>query len=84
MTNTMEKPLTKKQVQYEQIRKHGEDLNRIFNTGLEPITLCKKLHRLEVKAHKLSTDYCNGENGVSTDNWDKLCYPILQSVRTIL
>ena len=80
----MENTITRKEAQYNQIRKHGEDLNRIFNTGLEPIALCKKLHRLEVKAHKLATDYCNGENGVNTDNWDKLCYPILQSVRKIL
>lgn len=32
--------------QLEQITKHGENLNAIFNTGLDPITLCKKLRRL--------------------------------------
>jgi hypothetical protein len=78
------KTLNKKQAQYEQIRKHGEDLNKIFNTGIEPIVLCKKLHRLEIKAHKLATDYCNGNNGVDTDNWESKCEPILKSVEKIL
>ena len=55
----MENTLTRKEAQYNQIRKHGEDLNRIFNTGLEPIALCKKLHRLEVKAHHATTCLCN-------------------------
>jgi len=55
----MEKTITRKEAQYEEIRKHGEDLNRIFKTGLEPITLCKKLYRLEVKAHHATTCLCN-------------------------
>ena len=55
----MESTITRKEEQYNQIRKHGEDLNRIFNTGLEPIALCKKLHRLEVKAHHVTTCLCN-------------------------
>lgn len=76
--------MTKKERLYKRIEKHGEDLNRIFNTGLDNITLCKKLHRLEVKAHRLATDYCNGENGVNTDNWDSLCEPILKAVDKIL
>ena len=55
----MENTITRKKAQYNQIRKHGEDLNHIFNTGLEPIALCKKLHRLEVKAHHATTCLCN-------------------------
>ena len=38
---------------------HGEQLNAIFHTGLEPITLCKKLRRIEGAAHKLAEDACN-------------------------
>lgn len=83
MTTQTEK-LTKKEVMYQRIKKHGEDLNRIFNTGIEPITLCKKLRRLENKAHQLATDYCNGENGVDSENWESLCQPILDKVHKIL
>ena len=67
-----------------QIVKHGENLNAIFNTGLEPLVLCKKLRRLETKAHKLATDYRNGENGVNSENWEQKCEPILKAVKNIL
>ena len=43
----------------ENIQKHGENLNAIFNTGLDPIQLCKKLHRIEKKAHHATTCLCN-------------------------
>jgi len=46
---------------YERIEKHGEQLNKIFNTSIEPVALCKKLRRLENKAHNLTTMECNGE-----------------------
>jgi len=71
-------------IMYQQIEKHGENLNAIFNTGLEPVTLCKKLRRLEAKAHRLATDYCNGENGVTTDNWESKCAPIIKQVKSTL
>jgi hypothetical protein len=41
------------------IRKHGEQLNAIFHTGLDPVVLCKKLRRIEGAAHKLAEDACN-------------------------
>jgi hypothetical protein len=41
------------------IRKHGEQLNAIFHTGLDPVTLCRKLRRIEGAAHKLAEDACN-------------------------
>ena len=53
--------MNKKQRRDEQILQHGLKLKRIF--GLEdigPVTLCKKLHRLEMKAHRMAEDYCNG------------------------
>lgn len=43
----------------ENIVKHGERLNAIFNTGIEPIELCKKLIRLERKANHAATCLCN-------------------------
>ena len=69
---------------YGQIENHGANLNAIFNTGLDNIKLAKKLHSLEVKAHKLAEDYCNGVNDVNTDNWDEKCEPILKAVRKVL
>lgn len=53
------KQLTKKQIQLNNIIKHGENLNNIFNTGIEPIELCKKLIRLERKAHHATTCLLN-------------------------
>lgn len=68
----------------EAIKTHGENLNRIFKTGVEPITLCKKLRRLENKAHQLATDYCNGENGVTTETWDAKTKPVMEKVYKLL
>ena len=45
--------------QKEEIIKHGEKLNRIFNTCIDPLTLCKKLIRLQQKAHNATTCLCN-------------------------
>jgi hypothetical protein len=42
------------------IRRHGEQLNAIFHTGLDPVTLCKKLRRIEGAATRITTDLCNG------------------------
>ena len=46
-------------IQKAAIIKHGEQLNAIFNTGFNPVTLCKKLRRIEGAAHKLAADVCN-------------------------
>lgn len=43
----------------QRIKEHGENLNAIFNTGLDPIVLCKKLRRLEFKAHHATNCLCN-------------------------
>ena len=51
---------TKAQRMYDRIRKHGADLDRIFGLDEDPVALCKRLRRLETKAHKLAEDYCNG------------------------
>jgi hypothetical protein len=44
---------------YNAILAHGQNLNNIFNTGIEPVTLCKKLQRLEKKASHATTCLCN-------------------------
>jgi hypothetical protein len=53
--------MNKKEKMYQQIEQHGQRLNNLFNTELDNVALCKKLFRLENKAHRLATKYCNGE-----------------------
>ena len=54
----------------EQIRQHGENLTRVFNLDMDADTLARKIHRLEVKAHQLAADYCNGTKAFSTESWE--------------
>ena len=56
-----------KEQMYKNIYNHGSNLNTIFKTDHDNITLCKKLFRIERKAHKLSTNYCNGV--IDCDKW---------------
>lgn len=51
---------TKKERMYQRIEEHGNQLNAIFNTGLDAIALCKKLRIIERKQDVANTDYCNG------------------------
>jgi len=51
--------MTKRDRMYRQIEAHGANLNALFNTGLDNIKLCKKLHSLEVKAHHATTCLLN-------------------------
>jgi hypothetical protein len=71
---------------YEQIEAHGEKLKRIFKLSgvIDPIKLCKQLRRLEIKAHKISTDWCNGENGVTTENIEFKVAPISRALSKII
>jgi hypothetical protein len=50
-----------KYIMTQRIKKHGDNLKAIFNLDIDSIKLCKQLFRLENKAHKLATDYCNGD-----------------------
>ena len=50
-----------KHIMAQRIKKHGDNLKAIFNLNIDSIKLCKQLFRLENKAHKLTTDYCNGD-----------------------
>ena len=51
----------KKYIMYKRIEKHGDNLKSIFNLDVDSVKLCKQLFRLENKAHKLATNYCNGD-----------------------
>ena len=48
--------------QASQVHAHGVKLLKIFPNATEqdPIMLCSKLHRLEIKGQRLALDYCNG------------------------
>ena len=74
----------KKELLYSRITKHGQDLKRVFNLDptTDPVKLCKKLLRLETKAHKLATDFCNGD--VDQIEFDTKGDKILKKVETIL
>ena len=73
---------TQKQTMYQQIEQHGNNLNAIFNTGIEPVKLCKKLRPLELKANKIATDWCNGV--IDTEDIDPYIKPVLDKVKNIL
>ena len=74
----------KKEILYSRITKHGQDLKAVFNLDqdIDPVKLCKRLFRLENKAHKLAVDFCNGV--IDQLEWDKKADQILTKVETIL
>jgi hypothetical protein len=77
--------MTRKEKMYQQITQHGKNLIGVFGlSDTDPVKLCKQLYRLEAKAHQLATDYCNGENGVDSENWEVLTDKILGKVDKIL
>ena len=69
---------------YHKIEKHGQNLKAVFNLdhNIDPVKLCKRLFRLENKAHKLAVDFCNGV--IDQLEWDKKADQILTKVETIL
>ncbi len=58
MTETM------KQTRLDRIAQHGRNLLAIFPNATErdPVKLCKKLRRLEIKANQAAIDLCNVPN----------------------
>jgi hypothetical protein len=59
-----EKAMTRKKKMNADILRHGFHLKRIFfddpYTGISALQLSKSVHRIEVKAHRIAEDYCNG------------------------
>lgn len=73
---------TKKDRMYSQIERHGNNLNKIFKTGMDPIALCKKLFSLEKKMRKAAVDDNNGD--IERSEYDKIEKQILASVDKLL
>ena len=69
---------------YHKIEKHGQNLKAVFNLdhNIDPVKLCKRLFRLENKAHKLALDFCNGK--IDQLEWDQKADKILTKVEAIL
>ena len=69
---------------YNRIEKHGKDLLAIFPVASErdPIKLCKKLFRLENKANRIATSYCNGD--IDGEKWGKFAYETKKKLCSIL
>lgn len=76
--------MNKKERMYQQIENHGKNLNTVFGLSEDPVKLAKRLHSIEVKAHKLAEDYCNGVNGVDTETWPALTDKILDRLDKII
>ena len=80
INNKQRKAMNKKQIMYNKIQKHGDNLKTIFKLDVDSVKLCKKLFRLENKAHRLAEDYCNG----ITDNIESETIKIINKVKKIL
>jgi len=63
------KTTTKKDLMYEQIRKHGENLLSLFpdTKFTDAVKLSKALYRLENRYHREAEAFCNG--GIDIDVW---------------
>jgi len=72
---------------YEAIEKHGRQLLAIFPnaTDRDPVSLCKRLRRLEAKGAALGLRLCNGpEFAGGYDEADKVSDAILSQVNALL
>jgi len=65
-----------------EIIKHGKNLNKIFKTDLEPMALCRKLRRIEVKGNKMALDWCNGD--IDQEEWDQFEKETFKKLRSFL
>jgi hypothetical protein len=82
--------MNKKNKMKDQILKHAFKLQSIFNLpeGFDSkghlicLQITKALHRLEVKAHQLAEDYCNGK--YQTEDFEKIDAKIENALDKIL
>lgn len=71
---------------YDRIRQHGENLLAIFPRAKvrDPVTLCKRLRRLEAQAAAVALRMCNGPEFPEPDEPDKLLDVVLAKVNELL
>jgi len=53
---------------YQRIHEHGMNLKAAFGIDGDPLEICRKLHRIELKVHRLAEDYCNGL--IDSEKWE--------------
>lgn len=68
----------------DQVVRHGETLLAIFPgaTITDPVNLCRRLRRIEARASKAATDYCNGD--ISSERWESLSDAIENEIAGLL
>ena len=71
-----------KELMYQRIVEHGNNLKAIFRLDEDPVKLCKRLRRLELKAHALTTARCNGT--IEEDDYEKKTQAILTKLDYVL
>lgn len=76
--------ISKSQRRADQIKQHGINLTKIFylENKIDPIILCKKLHRLEKQGEQLALDMCNV--GMDENIWENKKEKILNKVDNLL
>ena len=75
----------KKETMYKNIVEHGKDLKRVFklDNSIDEIELCKKLFRIENKAHQIATNWCNHVSETEEEQ-EKIIDEILNKVDKLL
>lgn len=68
----------------EAITNHGAALLRAFPdcTERDPVVLCKKLRRIETRAHRAAEQYCNGD--IEMEDYERLAKRALDSAIMLL
>lgn len=64
--------MTRHERMMKEITEHGNNLLALYPNATErdPVKLCSKLLKIEQKARKLTTDYCNG-SFYPGENWER-------------
>jgi len=76
--------MNKTEILKERILAHGENILLAYPWAKEqdPIKLCKKLRRLEAKAHSAATDHCNGL--IDCEQWEEISIDIVSKLIALL
>ena len=78
----MEDKLSRQARLHAQIVGHGEALKEIFGLDISAYELCKRLRRIENRAHREAEAYCNGE--MDTDAYEAARYKTMRQCDLLL